>query len=64
MPHKTALLDKAIELALNGNESMLRLFLERMLPAKPHDEPDCVFLSNPNADSDNIRTLIPVLSGH
>ncbi len=39
MPHKTALLNKAIELALNGNETMLRLFLERMLPAKPHAEP-------------------------
>jgi hypothetical protein len=39
MPHKTALLNKAIELALNGNEAMLRLFLERMLPAKPRDEP-------------------------
>src|SRR5690349_12685210 len=39
MPHKSALLNKAIELALNGNEAMLRLFLERMLPAKPHAEP-------------------------
>jgi hypothetical protein len=39
MPHKTELFNKAIELALNGNEAMLRLFLERMLPAKPHAEP-------------------------
>lgn len=38
-PHKEAIFDKAIQLALDGNESMLRLFLERMLPAKPHDEP-------------------------
>jgi hypothetical protein len=28
----------AIQLALSGNESMLRLFLERMLPAKPTDD--------------------------
>lgn len=39
MPYKTELLNKAIELALNGNEAMLRLFLERMLPARPHAEP-------------------------
>ncbi|KTC87025.1 DUF5681 domain-containing protein [Legionella brunensis] len=37
-PHKDALFDTAIQLALSGNESMLRLFLERMLPAKPTDD--------------------------
>jgi len=35
-PHREALFDTAIKLALSGNESMLRLFLERMLPAKPN----------------------------
>ena len=34
-PHKEALFETAIKLALSGNESMLRLFLERMLPVKP-----------------------------
>lgn len=38
-PHKEQLFKKAIELALNGNEAMLRLFLDRMLPAKPTAEP-------------------------
>jgi hypothetical protein len=38
-PHREALFDKAIKLALAGNETMLRLFLERMLPPKPHSEP-------------------------
>lgn len=38
MPHKRELLSKAVELALAGNEAMLRLFLERMMPAKPIDE--------------------------
>ena len=38
-PHKEALFEKAIKMALAGNESMLRLFLERILPAKPHNEP-------------------------
>lgn len=31
------LLNKALEMALGGNEQMLKLFLERMLPAKPKD---------------------------
>jgi len=38
-PHKEALFKVAIDMALQGNEAMLRLFLERMLPAKPSDEP-------------------------
>lgn len=38
-PHKEALFKVAIDMALKGNEAMLRLFLERMLPAKPNDEP-------------------------
>jgi hypothetical protein len=33
--HKDALFNKAVEMALNGNEQMLKLLLERMLPAKP-----------------------------
>lgn len=36
-PHQEDLFTKAIELALDGNEAMLRLFLERLLPAKPQD---------------------------
>lgn len=31
-PHKEALFKVAIDMALKGNEAMLRLFLERMLP--------------------------------
>jgi hypothetical protein len=45
MPHKEALFGKGIELALGGNEPMLRLFLERMIPAKPIDEPVTLNLS-------------------
>jgi len=37
-PHKEALFDTAIKLALSGNEAMLRLFLERLLPTKPVDD--------------------------
>lgn len=38
-PHREALFKKAIDLALKeGNEAMLRLFLERMLPVRPADD--------------------------
>lgn len=37
-PHRKALFDTGINLALAGNEAMLRLFLERMLPPKPTDD--------------------------
>lgn len=36
---KRYLIKQSSLLALAGNETMLRLFLERMLPAKPHSEP-------------------------
>jgi hypothetical protein len=38
LPHKDALIAKAIDMALEGNEGMLKLFLERILPAKPSGE--------------------------
>jgi hypothetical protein len=38
-PRKEALVNKAIELALAGNDQMLRLLLERLLPPKPDREP-------------------------
>ena len=37
-PHKQQLFDKAIGMALDGNEAMLKLFLSRLLPPKPKDE--------------------------
>lgn len=37
--HKDALLNKAIAMALDGNEQLLKMFLERLLPAKPKDDP-------------------------
>lgn len=38
-PHKDKLMQKAVDMALSGNEQMLRLLLDRMLPVKPRDEP-------------------------
>ncbi|KPJ67503.1 MAG: hypothetical protein AMJ43_04420 [Coxiella sp. DG_40] len=37
--HKDTLFNKALELALAGNEQMLKLLLDRILPAKPRDNP-------------------------
>lgn len=46
-PHKDALFQTAINLALGGNEAMLRLFLERMLP-RPGDNVASVDLATIN----------------
>ncbi len=37
-PHRENLVQKAVSLALDGNEQMLRLLLDRLLPAKPRTE--------------------------
>ncbi len=55
-PHKESLFKKAIDMALNGNEAMLRLLLDRMLPAKPTDEPIQLDISNAT-DFNNVRTI-------
>lgn len=36
-PHKNDLINKAIQTALDGNEALLRFFLERLLPSKHND---------------------------
>jgi hypothetical protein len=48
-PYQEALFDTAIKLALEGSEAMLRLLLDRLLPAKPADNP--VTLSIPKGSS-------------
>jgi len=37
--HKTTLLNKSIEMAMNGSESMMKLLLDRLLPIRPKDDP-------------------------
>ena len=39
MPAREEIVKKAIELAMDGNETMLKFLLERMLPARPKEEP-------------------------
>ncbi len=47
---------KALELALDGNEIMLRIFLDRILPAKPKDEP--INFIVPELNGDNPESLL------
>jgi hypothetical protein len=68
-PHKEALFKVAIDMALKGNEAMLRLFLDRMLPAKPNDEPiqinipDCSTSYTQTVSSIGKEALLAVMSG-
>ncbi len=54
-PHTEELFQTAINLALSGNEMMLRLFLERMLPSKPLD--DAITFQMPITNFGNINSL-------
>lgn len=54
-PYREALFEVAINMALKGNEAMLRLFLERMLPAKPNDEP--IQINIPDCSASYTQTI-------
>lgn len=36
--NKPAVFNKALQMALNGNERMIEMFMDRILPAKPKDD--------------------------
>jgi hypothetical protein len=55
-PRKNELINTALELALDGNEAMLRLFLERMLPCKPVD--DGIVIEVPESDTQRMDALL------
>lgn len=55
-PHKEVLFDKAISLAREGNETMLRLFLERMLP--PRIIADDLKISMPNIKGKTVTQIV------
>lgn len=45
-PHKKKLVNKAVEMALAGDQQMLRLLLDRVLPPKPKDESATIILAD------------------
>jgi uncharacterized protein DUF5681 len=55
-PRRDDLLQKAYDLAIGGNESMLRLLLDRLIPARPTDDP--INVEMPAIDSKKIDTLL------
>ena len=55
-PHKDVLVKKAIEMALDGNEAMLKLFLERILPPKVAHE--SVDIQLPDSDLTKANSML------
>jgi len=62
-PRAQELIEKAVNLALEGNEPMLRLLLERLLPAKPKDEPVMINLCSDDLREQSENVCNAVLSG-
>lgn len=57
-PRKDKLINKALELAESGNEAMLRLFLERMLPPKHQPENLAIKSDSPSGTIDNLVSYV------
>lgn len=63
-PSKNEIVNTAITMALSGNEAMLKIFLERLLPAKPKEEPLFLDLQNhPLTDANSLHQLAIKLIG-
>lgn len=60
--HKEALVKKAVELALAGNEQMLRLLLDRLLPAKPREEPLQIETALEGSLTEQGRTILSLIT--
>ena len=64
-PYSDELIGKAVSMALEGNEQMLRLILDRMLPAKPRSEPvDDIELRGDNLLEDGREIIRKVTNGN
>lgn len=61
-PHREDLLGKAIEMALNGDQQMLRVLLDRILPAKPKDDSISTSFVVEGTMSDQARNIIKMVS--
>lgn len=60
-PHKEKLCDTAIQLALSGNEAMLRLILERIFPPKPKTEPLNIKLPSSFSSDEDVSQAVTAL---
>lgn len=64
-PHSQSLVNTAIEMALAGNEQMLKLILDRLLPAKPKsDAIEPINLSGSHPGSDGREIIAKMATGH
>lgn len=60
-PYSSDLLNRAISMALEGNEQMLKLLLDRILPAKPRHNPTCLMEFTDSASA-NAKTILSNLA--
>ena len=56
LPHKESLIEKALSMAKEGDAQMLKLFLERILPAKSNDEQVFLNLSS-EVTNESVTTM-------
>jgi len=61
-PHREALVQKAVNLALDGNEHMLRLLLDRLLPAKPRIEEESFDRDKNQSSSEQLENIKQAMS--
>lgn len=58
LPHKEELVDKIVAMAMDGNEQMLKILSERLLPAKAKEEP--IRFNIPDCDLNNAEAVIAI----
>jgi hypothetical protein len=56
-PHRKEIVSKCIGMALEGNEAMLRVLLERLLPTIPKDDPVPFDLPEGNIDGNSLPSV-------
>lgn len=63
-PHAEALINKAIELALDGDSNALRLCMERLIPKAKENTPKIVIPDSTSLTNDQmIKEMLVLLSG-
>ena len=60
--NRELLLGKAMEMAKDGNEAMLKLLLDRLLPARPKDNPLTTHLNFEGSFGERTKTILDGVS--